>query len=117
MPKVHNYKTAVKLINKYRSFTLKDIEDAWRYNGGSTARGLTGFSHTERCTLCKSVDGICSRCIYNDEETCGCLNGENTKTYEGIDNAATPRALLNAFRRRAHHIVKLLNSKRKIQIS
>jgi len=103
----HNKKEFVELVEKYESLTIGEIEDAWVNNswassGHDTAKQLTGFGGPFSCTLCVAITRNCDGCVYGKRY--GCLSGKNKKSYDDIDDAESPRKLLNAFRRRAKHM-------------
>ena len=116
---IKNIEEAKKLVERYNSITLAEIKQAWNYRGVVAANKLTGFGNPLTCTLCIAVISKdkrteCKYCIYNfdnsDEEKMNgrCSNGENIKSYMDIWGATSPRKLLNAFRRRAKHLEKII---------
>ena len=124
MERIKNYHEAQALVDRYRLITLEEIKREWdlHRNRGIesqphlTANRLTGFGTTVSCTLCIKVSAEycapqCNLCIYNGWH--GCTHFEQSKTYNDIDEAASPEQLLDAFRARAEHIKKVVNKKRK----
>lgn len=108
-----NIKEARELIQRYREITLEEIKECWNVFTHKpafyTARSLTGFGTWAACTLCRAVSVKCTDCIYVFEIGCG-KNG-NKPTYQAIEQAKSPEALLTAFRNRADHIEKLIEGK------
>lgn len=126
--KAVNIEAAKELIKKYRSFSVKDIKNAWlkevnglyHYGGKGVARLLTGFGKLDKCLLCvasterkrisesEPVPHDCSACIYGG--WLDCMHGQHEKSYYEIQYAKSPYKLWLAFRRRANHIEKYLKT-------
>ena len=110
-PNAKNLPEFKKLIERYETITIEEIEEA----GGklphwlapiatlSTVNILTGFGMYTTCSLCKKVKDNCFNCVYGTDE--GCVKDS---TYRRINNADTPRKLLNAFRARAKYMRTLI---------
>ena len=119
MNKPLNLNQAKALIKKYRSFSKEDIEEVWKTlenpYASTVAEELTGFGGVRLCTLCQAVPKLhpksmcpnCAFCIYGKSDgTMGCykVNAEAERTYDAINNATSPSALLWAFKARANFI-------------
>jgi len=94
-----------KLIERYESVTLEEIEKVWFIQGSLTANQLTGFGKIHTCPLCGYKGGkftLCKDCVwaYNNEGI-RCMNGANGYTFRAIKFAENPEELLQAFRMRA----------------
>jgi len=107
---------ARKLIELYRSITVEQVEELEEsleyirdYYGEHLASILTGFSLPSKCLLCKAVNEDCRICIYTNGYI-GCIDDENTETYQAIKIAKSPEALVYAFNKRADHIQSILNN-------
>jgi len=114
-----NINAAKQLVIRYRSITLDEIKDKQKelelseFEVDKIMKSLTGFGYNYSCTLCKSIDKtmlnyVCNNCIYGS--TNNCYMNENAQTYNKIENAETPKQLLNAINKRANHIEKILNN-------
>jgi hypothetical protein len=108
-----NKQEFIMLVKRYESVTLEEIQPIWDsqedigYCAIRVAEHLTGFGSKSTCTLCKPINGVCSKCIYGGRGyRFGCINSQNNKTYSGIENAETAEELLDAFRKRAKHLRK-----------
>ena len=108
---------AKKLIDLYRSITVEEVKRRWRtmtmFNiGGLVAKRLTGFGQKNRCLLCQSIKRRCNSCIYSGSRTgyLFCNFEVHEKSYCDIENADTPRKLVNAMKRRANHIENILKA-------
>jgi acetylglutamate synthase len=102
---------AKKLIERYNSITIEEIEGCESTLYRSKAHELTGFGSDETCVLCRSVLRNCSSCIYFDtsvSKNYGCTSNANYETYIKIISAKNPKQLLTAFRNRAAHITKIV---------
>jgi len=103
------------LIKRYNEITLKEIEkkfseakddgvDSEYLMLAELKTGLTGFGSTKSCKLCIAVDAECSKCTWGQRrfrEDVPCTELENNKTYQAINDAATPDELFIAYRKRA----------------
>jgi hypothetical protein len=118
-----NYKEFIKLIERYESITLKEIEKAekkdivrrWMASndwGASVANYLTGFGNYSDCTLCKVSKSDCSNCVYIYVTGSMCNLGENWDSYNEIRFAETPKQLLEAFRERARYMRKIIKKEK-----
>ena len=111
-----NKKEFERLIERYESITLDDIQNipCWNneneHTGYRVAGILTGFGERDSCTLCIAVNGHCSQCTwYVLRKYLGylgypCNTEETSETYEDIEYADTPGDLLLAFKNRAEHM-------------
>lgn len=123
MNKPKNIKEFQKLVKRYETITLKEIEEMdatiniksdtsknrWKY----VAKNLTGFGSTISCILCKKGMGqndddwlMCKYCVYDDvgKYTVNCIEGSNRQTYMDISRSTSAQDLLNAYRNRAKHL-------------
>lgn len=107
-----NYEAARKLVKRYESITLKEINKAFEDNPRSIyliPSILTGIGSYATCILCQAADvyssyglGNCINCIYGYR--LACVSFPNILTYDAIFTATTPKELLLAYRNRAKHI-------------
>lgn len=115
---INNMEAFVKLIERYETITLQEIEDVMPvtvFYGEYASKALTGFG-TLSCTLCKAAFEIsqedeqtinsnfppsnCIYCVYGSSWGCQ-EKGENEDNYNAILDARNPKQLLEAFRERA----------------
>jgi len=133
---MNNTKEAQKLIKKYNSITLEEIEELITSRNlmfiktltgllSSIQNKLTGFGTSITCTLCQCTLGeviqesifdefnICKDCIYGPgkkySHRYSCVVGSNRLTYDAIAEAITPEQLLKTYKNRAKHIQNILN--------
>jgi len=103
---MNNKKEFVERVQRYETISLKEIKEEWLINddknGHYVAQALTGFGRNNTCTICRAVNSNCNICVYGGYY--GCISNKNVDTYNGINNAETPRQLLNRFRKRAKHM-------------
>ena len=118
--KPENIKEFKALVERYESITLNEIKEQYdeTMSGYYNAKYFTGFGTFATCSLCEATKGKgkygyrdCGYCVYNDVSLddnggCGCNSQVNKKSYDKIDEAATPKELLKAFRARAKHLRK-----------
>jgi hypothetical protein len=127
-PAKRNIIAAQALVKRYNTLSLSQIQKAWKeriewswhpVDGEGVAQVLTGFGSTTTCTLCKSVDGVCQKCIYQTELGCGddseeyCIPEQVKKTYRAIQRAKGPISLQKALRNRAKVIKSILKDLKK----
>lgn len=104
------------LIERYNSITREDIKNVipdYSHSdsyGTAYARVLTGFGSIRYCTLCLSVNGDCSKCLWavleiENKRDYKCLYDE---TYDNIADADSSMELLVAFKKRASYMAKKL---------
>lgn len=95
-----------KLIERYETITLEEIEKECKKSSVRIQRRLTGAGSVYFCTLCRSVGAIskgnpdCDKCVYS------LFNGllfacEDTPTYEELFKSKKPKEILKAYRSRA----------------
>jgi len=108
-----------KLIERYETITLKEIENVWTemshyYDPMKPAylvsRKLTGFGTTITCNVCQAVmddkdEPHCGKCVCG-KQLKDCLLYPHNKTYKKIIQAKTPEKLLVAYRKRGEHLKK-----------
>ena len=110
---IKNLPEFIKLIERYETITLEEIE-RMKYDLIS----LTGFGSSCTCTLCLGACyprlDKCDFCIwlltvekYTPFQS-NCFIGGNKKTYDAIERARTPNGLLTAYRNRAKHMRSVL---------
>jgi len=102
-----NIEAFQKLVERYETITIEEIKEI---REEYPAEILTGFGSRATCSLCLSVNEDCSKCVYGknkeSEINYNCVVGNNSKSYERIEEANTPHKLFNAFRNRAKHLRK-----------
>ena len=98
------------LIERYKTITLEEIEEAFDGNDylSNVKESLTGFGFCLTCSLCRATVNnhgyvMCYDCIY--EVFNGCQRHE---TYKAIDESTEPAELLAAYRARAEYMETLL---------
>ena len=117
---IRNSEEFKKLILRYESITLEEIEECWeniKYFNicfADVKRKLTGFGSTGSCVLCKGyycVGEISCNCLYaRNKDTVSCLKGKHKPTYDAIYYANDSEDLLLAYKNRAKHIREILKS-------
>lgn len=122
--KAVNEKEFKALIKTYGGITLDQLKEEDRESDMSykdVLTRLTGFSNTQKCTLCcgvrKSI-GIkdCDRCIYGILETTSDINPcIYEPTYDAIHDAGSLEGLLIAIQNRASHMKKVWKQYLKIR--
>jgi len=86
--KDNNIKEFKELIKTYESLTVKTLKGIWKKNGNMTMGELTGFNHSNECTLCVAVKGKCMSCVYNNHF--GCTHGKFSDTFHKISITKSP---------------------------
>lgn len=105
---VSNLKEAKKLLEKYKSITLEQLEEAYdeeylTKTGNVILNKITGFGETSSCILCLAVNEVCENCIYSfrlQERHVPCLD----KTYDEICNAESAEQLFTAIQNRISYL-------------
>lgn len=115
--KAKNLKEFIELIEKYRSITIEDIEEAIDKHGNFDAFGianvLTGYGFASTCSLCiRAID--CNDCAWKVLSGCSCSFLMNGETYELIWSSQNKDDLLTAFKIRADYMEKVLNENKLI---
>lgn len=129
-----NIEAVKELIIRYETITLEEISDKFTnlmdHQGkiGSVTLSeikisLTGFGTLDTCTVCQTVEKIkfdtfchrpvCTKCILNSSEiVAGCIIiDQETKSYQKLEKADTPRKLYYAYNQRAIFLRKYLTQK------
>lgn len=104
-------KALKKLVEKYRSVTLEQIEKEWDDNGSLTMRKITGFGQTEMCTVCKAAEyenSFCIKCFWSIIDNGNFIPCIEAKTYNDIADSLIPQDCLKAVKARADYIEKML---------
>ncbi len=114
MRKPRNVQEFKALIEKYRSIKVEDIQTVINdplYPNGHPMQWITGFGHTEECTLCdKSIhNGMCKDCVYPRYTGYHCTQGINRSTYNEIDDRINGYHIHVAINKRADHMEKVLD--------
>ena len=118
-PNAKNLPEFKKLIERYETITIEEIEEAWSDDGEATGdydarKELTGFGSTSTCSLCRPVmskeHGLrCDKCVYGYKDAMlipmPCTRDD---TFEMIRAADTPELLLSAYRARAKYMRTLI---------
>lgn len=113
---VRNLKETKELIEKYRSITVSDINEANRNTPYYALSDLTGFGSIVNCILCKKVTNQttelvdCVYCIHNDDLFIGypCVNNYSYQKLSQC-NTVNVNELLDALKVRADYLEELLN--------
>ena len=116
-----------KLVQRYETITLKEIETAVKHHSKGTLRGmglhlaarsLTGFGSLDTCTLCpkgRVFDALiefytCQGCVYHKHGISSgktpCSQDGNEGTYLSIMTADDARGLFKAYKARVSHLRK-----------
>lgn len=110
MSKEKSIEAAKKLVEKYRSITIEDLQRC-----DNDIEELTGFGGTTSCTLCIAVKNNCNECIHpanDDPLEHPCCSGDAHKTYHEIEKqqylSGNYEAMLTALRDRADYIESLI---------
>lgn len=105
-----NLKAAKELLEKYKSITLEELEQNYKkfpdYKGKLIMSKFTGFG-TVYCILCKSVNSICSDCIYsfkNEKSIPQCKD----IIYKEMENATSAEELYNALQKRISYLTHVI---------
>lgn len=115
---MENLKEFKKLIERYETITIEEIENTISTIGSlydsEVLEKLTGFGCTDTCILCKAVGfnddtPACNDCVYGS--LFGCMYNEGRLTYDAILDADTSEALLTAYRNRAKFMKEFLTKK------
>lgn len=109
--KIENLDAFRKLIRKYESLSLEQVESTWikkDSDAQDTMEELTGFGSPSTCTLCKVVRKDCDKCVYG---TFGMLKGTPCidGTYDDIENADSPEELMIAIANRVSYMKDILD--------
>lgn len=116
---IKNLEAAKKLVNDYRSITIKKIHDTSSKLGecedfSDVLYHITGFGGIESCCLCKyiDVDGInreCPGCIHNlSGKKYHCFPCINHPSYHTLRLSENPEELLIAIQERADYLEELI---------
>jgi hypothetical protein len=124
MREIKNLPQFLALIERYETITIEEIEELWIKSSSSYVQNkLTGFGLADTCTLCLGVKldwkdddaakKYCIKCVWGNIKDghftlYGCTQGEQSKTYNKIENAITPKMLLAAYRNRAKRMRQFL---------
>jgi len=102
---IKNLPEFIKLIERYETITLEEIEEQF-----CDSEILTGFGDIDTCSLCLAIDSInpCPQCVYIQIDNFKCHQSGNSDTYHKIRHAKTPKQLLTAYRNRAKHMRSVL---------
>ena len=109
---VNNLKEAKELLEKYKSITLEQLEEAYdeeylTKTGNVILNKITGFGETSSCILCLAVNEVCENCIYSfriQERSVPCLD----KVYNEIYNAMNAEDLFVAIQKRISYLTKVI---------
>ena len=109
---VNNLKEAKELLEKYKSITLEQLEEAYdeeylTKTGNVVLNKITGFGETSSCILCLAVNEVCENCIYSfriQERSVPCLY----KVYNEICNALNAEDLFVAIQKRISYLTKVI---------
>ena len=109
---VNNLKEAKELLEKYKSITLEQLEEAYGDEflfkmGDEVLNEITGFGETNSCILCLAVNEICENCIYSfrlQEESVPCFD----KIYNEISNALNAEDLFAAIQKRISYLTNVI---------
>lgn len=101
---------AKELLGRYKSITLEQLEQRYKNlpnnKGKFIMKTFTNFG-TVYCTLCQSVDSVCSNCIYSyrdEEHTFKCMD----IIYKEMENATSAEELYNAIQKRISYLTHII---------
>ena len=101
-----NIEAAKKLLERYKSITLENLKQKYKifpgYNGKRIMQTFTDFG-TVFCIICKSVNSVCSNCIYSFRKENSALQCMDI-IYKEIENATSAVELFNALQKRISYL-------------
>ena len=105
-----NLKAAKKLLEKYKSITLEQLEQKYKRFPGHRGKFImftfTDFGTTS-CILCKSVNSNCSDCIYSfrlDVQRLPCMD----IIYREMEIAQSAEELFNDIQKRISYLSHII---------
>lgn len=109
---VNNLKEAKELLEKYKSITLEQLEEAYNGEflfgmGDEVLNEITGFGRNDSCMLCLAVNEVCENCIYSfrlPSESAPCIDG----IYDEMCNALNAEDLFVAIQKRISYLTKVI---------
>lgn len=129
MKRIVNVEETLKLVERYRSITGKEIresipkswlkETVFEVESYRVLNKITGFGFRDTCSLCKTCYDEenhfldCNKCIHSTN-----IHKDNTEnrifcvdhyTYRAIEKVKTITGLLTAIKNRANYLEKLVN--------
>jgi len=118
-----NLKEFKALIERYRSITIEEVEEAWGestknvssdFIAFDTANSITGYGSLTKCSLCSVIYAICPDCVYGHITNNNDVPCTYHITYDAIKLSKSPTELLQAFRNRADYMENLLTNYKEI---
>lgn len=109
---VSNLKEAKELLEKYKSITLEQLEEAYKENpyacGEKVMCNITGFGKVDSCIICSAVNNRCNRCIYSfrmkEAEDVPCLD----IIYNEMCDAKNSEELYSAIQKRISYLTHII---------
>ena len=110
-----NLKEAKELLEKYKSITLKELEQKYKIfapkhfyfrEGREVMRRITGFG-SPQCILCIGAYCVCENCIYsfrNSQREVPCID----IIYKEMENATSAEELFNALQKRISYLTHVI---------
>ena len=108
---MRNLKGAKELLEKYKSITLKELQEKYKrhpsWTGQNVMKSITKFG-TIYCPICAEVSNGCENCIYSFR----IVNGWDIPCmdiiYKEMENAASAEELFNAIQKRISYITHVI---------
>lgn len=108
---VNNLREAKELLEKYKSITLEQLEEAFEENpysvGVEIINEITGFGRLTTCMLCLAVEGLCRNCIYSFRYSEGIIPCVDI-TYSAIYHATNAKNLFAAIQKRINYLTHVI---------
>lgn len=108
---VNNLKEAKKLLEKYKSITLEQLEETYDEValkwGDEVLNEITGFGQTDSCMLCIAVNEVCKNCIYSfrlPSESSPCID----EIYDEMCCALNAEDLFAAIQKRISYLTHII---------
>lgn len=108
---VNNLKEAKELLERYKSITMEQLEEAYKenpyVNGEKIMRNITGFGKTSSCILCLAVNEVCGKCIYSFRYS-GYYPPCIDNIYDEIHYAKNAKDLFAAIQKRISYLTNVI---------
>ena len=110
---VNNLKEAKKLLEKYKSITLEELEEKYEkypyITGLHVLNAITGFGSTKDCIICQKVYCMCCNCIYSFRMDNGQMKGPCVDIiYQEMKETLSAKELYNAIRKRISYLTHII---------
>lgn len=109
---VNNLNEAKKLLEKYKSITLEELEEKYEkgyITGSRVMNVITGFGSTKDCIICQKVYCMCCNCIYSFRMDNGQMKGPCVDIiYQEMREALSAEELFNAIQKRISYLIHII---------